>query len=152
MPPKKKNSGLQTLTESRLNILLLFTLIFLVLIGVLRITAKRLGHEEMPPESRRKEELSQANIKGVYEKKSAAIMRYFTPRVNSGSTTERLSLVVKTREDLLDLTVPVEYKDLHLNLVIALTKLENGYQGDAARLASGQKDLREIYDSYQWLR
>ena len=69
MPPKKKSSGLQTLTESRLNILLLFTLIFLGLIGVLRITAKRLGHEEMPPESRRKEELSQANIKGVYETK-----------------------------------------------------------------------------------
>jgi hypothetical protein len=51
------------------------------------------------------------------------------------------------REDLLGLEgVPLSWRDLHLNLILALTKDMNGQWAEA------QQRYEELEASYQWLR
>lgn len=116
--------------------------------------AKRLGYDNGDNRATtiQREAVYQQDIKQNYEKEMVPIIRAFAVEGNAGATEERLAAITQTRDALLSLTVPKEYTDLHLKLVIALSQLENGYKGDADKLASGQKNLREIYDSNSWLR
>ncbi|OGL87137.1 hypothetical protein A3I40_02865 [Candidatus Uhrbacteria bacterium RIFCSPLOWO2_02_FULL_48_12] len=126
--------------------------LFLVLIGAIKYTAERLGHDTAPAPWRENLYQSDLNLKSVYETKTAAIVRKFAAENSSGAAGQRLGAIVKARQDLLDLTVPPEYKDLHLQLVIALTQLEAGYQGDADKLSKGQTMLSEAIKSQAWLK
>ena len=49
-------------------------------------------------------------------------------------------------DKLLDLTVPAEYKDLHLNLVAAINQL-----ADKQSNYSAQAKLEQLKDAYGWL-
>ena|SRR3989338_6757007 len=140
--------------RSQLELFIVFLVIFFVFIGAMVFTAKRLGHDNGDNRTTtiQRETIYQQDIKRNYEKEIVPIVRSFAAEGNAGTTEERLADIAKTRDALLLLTVPKEYTDLHLQLVIALSQLESGYQGDADKLASGQKNLREIYDANPWLR
>ncbi|OGL60620.1 hypothetical protein A3H10_03845 [Candidatus Uhrbacteria bacterium RIFCSPLOWO2_12_FULL_46_10] len=147
-------SSLNLNRRSQLELFIVFLVIFFVFIGAMVFTAKRLGHDNGNNRATgiQRETVYQQDIKRNYEKEIVPIVRSFAAEGSAGTTEERLTAIVKTRDALLSLTVPKEYTDLHLQLVIALSQLEGGYKGDADKLASGQKNLREIYDSNPWLR
>lgn len=58
----------------------------------------------------------------------------------------------ETIEKILKLTVPAKYKDLHLNLVIALTKIQQGREEtNQAKIEEGLADLDKIRQKHNWL-
>lgn len=63
-----------------------------------------------------------------------------------------LALVLKTKNDLLELRVPAKYKDLHLDLVLALSFLEQGIAGDEQKLKQGEDKLNKIIVDYPWIK
>ena len=65
--------------------------------------------------------------------------------------TERVDAIGESRNKILDILVPAEYRDLHLEVAIVLSLLEQGYSGDDARLEEGDRRLGSLYDQYEWL-
>ena len=63
-----------------------------------------------------------------------------------------LALVLKTKNDLLGLRVPTKYKDLHLDLILGLSFLEQGIAGDEQKLKEGEDKLNKIINDYPWLK
>lgn len=63
-----------------------------------------------------------------------------------------LALVLKTKNDLLGLRVPAKYKDLHLDLILGLSFLEQGIAGDEQKLKEGEDKLNKIIEDYPWLK
>lgn len=124
--------------------------LFLALIGAIKFTALRLGHDTAKLPLRGN--LYHSNLDDDYETKTASIVKKFVVENSSGSTDQRLVAITQTRQALLDLRVPSKYQDLHLKLVIALSQLEAGHQGDADKLSRGQALLSEAIESQQWLR
>lgn len=60
--------------------------------------------------------------------------------------------VRQTREQLLALKVPTQFKDLHLNLVLALTKMEDFLTGgDREKKIASQQLINEAKANYIWL-
>lgn len=55
--------------------------------------------------------------------------------------------IINVREKILALQVPAEYRQLHLDLVIALTHLEQ-----ENTLAQGQEELNGIIKDNEWLK
>ena len=56
------------------------------------------------------------------------------------------------KQKILDLTVPTEYKDLHLNLVLALDEIESGAaQADQAKIEDGLEKLEALKGEYGWI-
>lgn len=60
--------------------------------------------------------------------------------------------VKRTKEQLLSLKVPTEFKDMHLNLVLALDKMENYLSsGDEADKLKSQEMIELEKTKYEWL-
>ena len=60
--------------------------------------------------------------------------------------------VISAQESLLAMYVPVSRKDAHLELVIALSFLSQGYLGDDVKLSEGNARLNNLRSRYEWLR
>lgn len=146
--PKKLLS--QFVREPHIRLFVFLVALFLILIGAVKYTAERAGHDAAPAPLRGN--IYQTDLKSVYETKAASIVKKFVAINSSGTAEQRMAAIAQTRQELLDLTVPTEYKDLHLDLVIALSQLEAGYQGDADKLAKGQEMLSEVVKSQAWLK
>ena len=60
--------------------------------------------------------------------------------------------ITEAVKKIVDLTVPAKYKDLHLNLVIALSKISQGKdKADQSEIEEGLVDLAQIRQQYNWL-
>lgn len=60
--------------------------------------------------------------------------------------------VAGLKDKVLALTVPVEYLDLHFNLVIAIELIEQGSQtSDQAKIEDGLEKIAELKNEYDWL-
>jgi hypothetical protein len=134
-----------------IRLFIFLVVLFFILIGAVKFTAERLGHD--PNNVARPVETDyQRAMASAYEKEAAVIVRAFVAGEGTAAPEQRLAAIATTRDELLALTVPTKYKDLHLDLIVALSQLEVGYQGDAARLEVGRQSLRQAQESYSWLR
>ncbi len=80
-----------------------------------------------------------------YQANAHAILGDVRTRIAAESASEGKSEILsKAREALLQLHVPSEYKDLHLDLVILLTDWMNGTEGAEAR-------WQTLVDQYSWI-
>ncbi|MEA3463861.1 MAG: hypothetical protein U9R14_02200 [Patescibacteria group bacterium] len=56
------------------------------------------------------------------------------------------------KSQLLDLKMPTEFKDLHLNLVLALDKMEDYLiNGGEEKLQDSQELINQVKEEYEWL-
>lgn len=108
--------------------------------------------------------ISPAEQEKNYETDAAKIMKnYFSEKeliavagnANGTATVDNakwLDLIAKTKNDLLALHVPVKYKDLHLNLILGLSAIEQGTDGDKNKIAEGEEKISQTTKDYPWLR
>ncbi len=60
--------------------------------------------------------------------------------------------VSRTKNSFLALKMPVQFKDLHLNLVLAMDKMEDYLvDGDEVKLRESQELIKQAKDEYEWL-
>lgn len=79
--------------------------------------------------------------KGDYQTELKPIVGYLTANINQPAA------VIESRDKILALTVPAEYRQLHLNLVLALVHLAK-----KETVEQGQKELKKILEQNDWLR
>lgn len=57
------------------------------------------------------------------------------------------------KQDLLDLTVPMDYFDFHFDIVVAFDKLEQGAdESDQASIEEALEDISEIAEENSWIK
>lgn len=83
------------------------------------------------------------------EEASRIVSEYFNLTESREYTSEPVD---KIKQKLLDLTVPAEFKDLHLNLVLAMSQMEIFLDSgrEEAKIAS-QELMTEAKANYGWL-
>ncbi|MCK4554023.1 hypothetical protein KAU19_03600 [Candidatus Parcubacteria bacterium] len=60
--------------------------------------------------------------------------------------------VKQTKNSFLALKMPSKYKDLHLNLVLAMDKMEDYlFDGDEGKLRASQELIKQAKEEYEWL-
>jgi hypothetical protein len=65
---------------------------------------------------------------------------------------DRIARTRAMKERLLSLTVPTEFKDLHLNLILSLSDVEQYLADDSAQgMAAGQELLAQAKAENSWL-
>lgn len=94
--------------------------------------------------------VDQAKLESEYKEKLKAAMDGYSELAENGGLT--LENAKKIKEELLGLTVPGKYKDLHIGLVLGLTKIEDSLAlGAPAGEAEGQKEIETALASQSWL-
>lgn len=92
-------------------------------------------------------------VEEYQENAGALIENFFKDLEALGTDIDCLQLVQETEDKLLELVVPADHREVHLEMVIALNLITQGYtQADETRLAEGQRRLQALYDQYSWLR
>jgi len=86
-----------------------------------------------------------------YEQRVTTILKEFSA-ASGGGGAAALGAARTAASALLQLTVPPQYKDLHLALVLAFATLQQGYSGDPAKLVDGQAKLQAAAAPYVWLK
>jgi len=90
-------------------------------------------------------------LKSEYENNSSAIFSEYLELINSPTVAAEEVYAVKQK--FLDLKVPVEYKNLHLNLVLALVKMENYLRaGQESDKLESQQLISRAAVNYSWLK
>lgn len=85
-------------------------------------------------------------LRRTYQSSSTAIVLGFVALQNEtdADVMKLAAAALKAKNDLLALVVPVEYKDLHLSLVIAFTRLVDGYEGQTDKLPAAKAEFAEL--------
>ncbi|MBI4812438.1 hypothetical protein HY798_03310 [Candidatus Falkowbacteria bacterium] len=97
-----------------------------------------------------KEKVDLEKMENDYKKDAKLILDDYSrlavaPNANIGE-------VEQMENKLLSLTVPAKFKDLHLNLVLAMTKMENFLRtGDAEEKTTSQQMIGQIKTDYDWI-
>ena len=148
---EKKVSIAAIIKQPRVRIFVIALAIFVIIIGAFRMAADKRSDDTQAAQTLRENDFKR-DVKRAYEEKTASIVTTFVSEEGLASVEQRLLLIDKTKQSLLALTVPVDYKDLHLQLVIALSEIAAGERGDTVKLVEGQKKLQEAIASQTWLR
>ena len=86
-----------------------------------------------------------------YERSVKELMSdYFSP--DELSDDQRLGLLIEIREKVLEQHVPLQYKDLHLSLVISLDMIIDGISIDEEKVTQGEKKILKLVEIYPWLK
>ena len=63
-----------------------------------------------------------------------------------------LEFINQTKNQLLALKMPTKYKDLHLDLILAMTKMEDYLEdGDEGKKAESEELIQQAKTEYEWL-
>jgi len=80
---------------------------------------------------------------------TAAVKEYADASGKNNLTPEEVS---KTKNQLLALKVPTQFKDLHISLIMAMVKMESYFtSGNQADKALAEKTISEVERNYSWL-
>ena len=88
-----------------------------------------------------------------YETSVSGIMAGFWEEYSFLETDEdKLDLVSRIQNNLLSVVVTPSYQETHLEFVIALNLMEQGYEiGDSGKVAEGERRLEAVYENLTWL-
>ncbi len=89
-----------------------------------------------------------------YENQVHDIVMSFSELLKETDTdAEKIKLAQAAQNDLLALLVPAKYKDLHLELVVSMNLIAQGYQlEDESRVAEGERRLEAMIEKFKWLQ
>jgi len=129
-------------------VLILILCLSLLLIIYLILTSESTLTKSLPAETANKAADSGA-LAATYRQQIAPIFKSYLELEKGDYTVDQ---VTQLKNQLLDLRVPTEYKNLHINLVLALTKMENYLtSGDKAEKVASQQIISQAQADYDWL-
>jgi hypothetical protein len=82
----------------------------------------------------------------------AVLKKFFSVYDSAASDTARIEIVQNTLNSLLSMRVPVSFKDMHLELAIALQKMKQGFISNPQDVTDGYARLKELISQSSWLR
>lgn len=129
-------------------ILIILTLIFLLATVYLMLTSKpiqKIDQSRLASDNNniaRLEEKYQAQAKDIFSDYEKLI-------ANNNYTIEQIT---KIKNKLLNLKVPTKFKELHINLILALTRMENWLinKNESEKIA-GEQIINQVKTDYVWL-
>lgn len=138
---------------------LLSTLAFAVLIGLAREVVIRHTINSLVVSPADKQNIStisrpivnQEELIGIYQSATTAIISSLAEKLQEQDAEDVSAAVSEAKSKLLALIVPTAYKDIHLNLVIALSSIDEDLSQDKAQLTNGLEKLRQAIESASWL-
>jgi len=88
-----------------------------------------------------------------YEKQLTDVMSEFFQKYDTADQNFiRVIAVDESLSALLDLKVPVQYKDLHLAMAVNLNLVRRGLTNEPDRLEEGLNNLKTLRQEYPWLQ
>jgi hypothetical protein len=90
-------------------------------------------------------------MKNYFQEKESITVADGTNEAAAVDNIKWLDLLSKTKNNLLGLRVPVKYKDLHLNLILGLSFIEQGLRGEKNKPEEGEEKISEATKTYPWL-
>lgn len=91
--------------------------------------------------------VDQVMLENNYKEKAKAAMDEYAVLEASGDFSPEK--IKKIKNDLLALTVPRDYKELHVELVLAFTKIESPEEGEA-NIQEGRQRIEKAIAGYSW--
>lgn len=103
-----------------------------------------------------KEKVDMAVLNNEYKEKTKTFLTNYEKLVsdkdNLTEISSKINEVNKLEEDLMGLTVPEEYKNLHFSFILALNKIENyADTGDQNVVNDGFNMIENMKNQYSWL-
>ena len=129
-----------------------FPLIVISLSLVLLITVLFLFK---PGEVQVVQETTQVSVTAAdYQKSVAGVLGHLSENLDKAEDDlVRINLVQSLQNDLLNILVPADYRQVHLEMVIALNLINQGYlSGDHDQVAQGQTKLDLLVSQYDFLK
>lgn len=92
-----------------------------------------------------------ADLEENYKVEAKQIFNEYLALINqAGFTQEQIGQI---KNKLLDLKVPTKFKDLHINLVLALTKMEDYLTtGEQTKKTDSQQIINQVETENYWLK
>jgi len=129
-------------------ILILLIIFFLLIIVYLILTTETVVKNDQVNSATDQNKIIE--LEQQYKKQVIAIFNDYTKLITGESYT--LEQVSQLKNRLLDLKVPTKFKDLHINFVLSLTRLENYLlDKDEAEKAKSQQVIGQLKADYSWL-
>lgn len=149
---KKKTENILTKRERTLIAAFIAVSIFAFIFTILtnRETLKKNNGLQSVSLQENSKNNTQKQIESEYKKRVRTIISSYEDESQKNELSYEKVLEVK--KNLLDLKVPTVFKDLHLNLVMSMIKLENFFKNglNDDRLA-GEMMIRDAKVNYSWL-
>ncbi len=129
-------------------ILIFLAAVFLTLALYLILTSESIQKNQVINQLTKDKNITQ--LEENYQAKSREIFKAYEQLIQADNFSPENIIEHKNR--LLDLRVPAKYKELHLNLVWALTKMENYLnQKDAKEKTASLEMTNQLKADYSWL-
>ena len=88
----------------------------------------------------------------VYQERLSDIVTTFIQRTSdSQDDLEKLLAVQTALAGLLDLRVPVQFKDLHLSLAVSLSQIQTALESDDRNIEEPLAAIAQLTQMYSWL-
>ena len=88
----------------------------------------------------------------VYQERLSDIVTTFVQRTSdSQDDLEKLLAVQTALAGLLDLRVPVQFKDLHLSLAVSLSQIQTALESDDRNIEEPLAAIAQLTQTYPWL-
>jgi hypothetical protein len=135
--------------SNKIKILLTLLIVAIILVFYLVIKSKPLSRiPEQPNEQTRKVDLKQ--LESDYKSEAKGILNDYSLLISKENL--KVEEVKIIRDRLLGLKVPAEFKDLHLNLVLALAKMsESVNEAEVKEKEASAKLIQDLKAKYVWL-
>lgn len=83
---------------------------------------------------------------------TTVLKRFFSVYDSATSDSARAESVQGTLNSVLSMRVPASFKDLHLELAIALQKMKQGFSSNPQDVTDGYKQIKTLILQTSWLR
>lgn len=134
--------------SKKAKILILLSVIFFLLILYLLITAEPVKKMDLTDNKFNTSQLER--LTNNYQEQAGVIIANYLKLLKDDSY--NLDQVKQIKDKLLELKVPTIFKNLHIDLVLALTKMENFLlEGKEPDKIESQRIINQIKADYSWL-
>ncbi|MEK7557987.1 MAG: hypothetical protein AAB530_02150 [Patescibacteria group bacterium] len=136
------------MNKKREQILISLIIVSLLVITYLIITSKTV--QKVNQSNLATNNITTAQMEEKYKAQVKKILNYYEKLISTNDYT--LGQIVQTKNKLLNLQVPTKFKDLHINLVLTLTRMENYLTNkDEAEKIIAQQLINQIKIDYSWI-
>jgi competence protein ComGC len=135
--------------SKQLKILLILLIIAILLVLYLIMTAKTIERDQ-DKTSNQADKINLEQLENRYKDEVKNIFVNYSELIKDENFD--VEQIRSIKNQLLDLRVPTKFKDLHLQFVLAITKMEDFLQtGDKEEKINSQQMINEIKVNYVWL-
>ncbi|MBU0879697.1 MAG: hypothetical protein ABIJ83_04475 [Patescibacteria group bacterium] len=136
------------MNRKREQILISLIIVFLLIITYLIITSKTV--QKVNQSNSATNNITTAQMEEKYQTQVKKISNYYEKLISTNDYT--IDQITQTKNKLLNLQVPTKFKDLHINLVLALTRMENYLTNkDEAEKIIAQQLINQVKIDYSWI-